>query len=340
MKGKRVLCFLLALFLTASLIPSPAWAEGEAREIQVTIQTGMGTSAQASLSWEDGWFTQAPSQYQQGLAQASMALSAAAYSQDQGEELADALTGLGFEQVHLYHYGPEEEEAENQVAYAFGFKKLAGADKTLAAIVIQGTNGSAQWRSNFRIGEGNHHQGFALARDEMMEQLESYLAALPEDELLFFLTGHSRGAAVANLAADRLALELFRLAQLGAGRGENGGIEIKVGIADVKGPGAFRGNAHGSGNNVVLACSHTGEDAVPGNVLHFDFKTAGLCDFLDKRRVKAYRLLVVVQIFHRGEGAVCGNNVLFCSNSLGSNAEQEDCQQGKKEFFKHVNLRK
>ena len=207
MKGKRVLCFLLALFLTASLVPSPAWAEGEAREIQVTIQTGTGTSAQASLSWEDGWFVQAPSQYQQGLAQASMALSAAAYSQNQGEELADALTGLGFEQVHLYHYGPEEEEAENQVAYAFGFKKLAGADKTLVAIVIQGTNGSAQWRSNFRIGEGNHHQGFALARDEMMEQLESYLAALPEDEPLFFLTGHSRGAAVANLAAQRLTEE-------------------------------------------------------------------------------------------------------------------------------------
>lgn len=207
MKGKKILCVLLALLLTASLAPAPAWAQGEKQEIQVTIQTGTGTSSQVSLSWEDSWFAQEPSQYQQGLAQASMVLSAAAYSQGQGEELANALTGLGFEQVELYHYAPEEKEAEDQVAYAFGCKKLADTDKTLVAVVIQGTDGSAQWRSNFRIGEGTEHQGFALARDEMMEQLDSYLATLSDDEPLFFLTGHSRGAAVANLAAQRLTEE-------------------------------------------------------------------------------------------------------------------------------------
>ena len=85
MKGKKILCVLLALLLTASLAPAPAWAQGEKQEIQVTIQTGTGTSAQVSLSWEDSWFAQEPSQYQQGLARASMVLSAAAYSQDQGE---------------------------------------------------------------------------------------------------------------------------------------------------------------------------------------------------------------------------------------------------------------
>lgn len=207
MRGKKILCVLLALLLTASLAPAPAWAQGEKQEIQVTIQTGTGTSSQVSLSWEDSWFAQEPSQYQQGLAQASMVLSAAAYSQGQGEELANALTGLGFEQVELYHYASEEKEAEDQVAYAFGCKKLADTDKTLVAVVIQGTDGSAQWRSNFRIGEGTEHQGFALARDEMMEQLDSYLATLSDDEPLFFLTGHSRGAAVANLAAQRLTEE-------------------------------------------------------------------------------------------------------------------------------------
>lgn len=141
MKGKKILCVLLALLLTASL--APAWAQGEKQEIQVTIQTGTGTSAQVSLSWEDSWFAQEPSQYQQGLAQASMVLSAAAYSQGQGEELANALTGLGFEQVELYHYAPEEESPEDQAAYAFGCKKLADTDKTLVAVVLQGTDGSA-----------------------------------------------------------------------------------------------------------------------------------------------------------------------------------------------------
>ena len=72
MKGKKILCVLLALLLTASLAPAPAWAQGEKQEIQVTIQTGTGTSSQVSLSWEDSWFFQEPSQYQQGLAQASM----------------------------------------------------------------------------------------------------------------------------------------------------------------------------------------------------------------------------------------------------------------------------
>ncbi len=207
MRKKKILCFLLALLLTASLVPSPTWAKEGEQEIQVTIQTGTGAASQAPLSWQDGWFSQEPGEYQQDLAQASMVLSATAYSQGQGEELSGALTGLGFEQVQLYHYTPEEEGAEDQVAYAFGCKKLADTNKTLVAVVLQGTDGSTQWRSNFRIGEGPEHQGFALARDEMMAQLESYLAPLPADEPLFFLTGHSRGAAVANLAAQRLMEE-------------------------------------------------------------------------------------------------------------------------------------
>ncbi len=78
----------------------------------------------------------------------------------------------------------------------------------LLLAVIRGTK-DEEWYSNFNIGEGYEHAGFGKASDLVMENIKSYMQSnnLMYENTDIFITGHSRGAAVANLTAARLTDE-------------------------------------------------------------------------------------------------------------------------------------
>ena len=69
----------------------------------------------------------------------------------------------------------------------------------------------ADWITNFNFwpeqwAEGvNVHRGFKIALEEVWAELENYLSELKKNNLKIWLTGHSLGAALATLAADRFS---------------------------------------------------------------------------------------------------------------------------------------
>lgn len=72
------------------------------------------------------------------------------------------------------------------------------------AVILRGTNGD-EWYSNFDVGYSAEHSGFAKAADFAELKLGDYVfthAIGMEPE--FFVTGYSRGGAVANILAKRL----------------------------------------------------------------------------------------------------------------------------------------
>lgn len=81
---------------------------------------------------------------------------------------------------------------------------LSHKEKSLLA-VIRGTK-DEEWYSNFYIGDGAEHAGFSKAADLVISNIKDYASRknLDLENTRIFLTGHSRGAAVANLAAARL----------------------------------------------------------------------------------------------------------------------------------------
>ncbi|MBD5154296.1 MAG: lipase family protein [Oscillibacter sp.] len=192
------------------LCQSPALAAEEGTA--VTIGTGIPETpkAEVTIQWDDAWFTRDASDYRQDLALSSMALSGAAYGRE-GKDVQEALKALGFEKIESYNYQIFNETGD-QVAYTFGLKTVkdrAGKSVRLAAVIVRGTGDYTEWASNLDVGTQADHEGFAKAAEELQKNLEKYLskAGITEKargQMKFLLTGHSRGAAVANLLAVRL----------------------------------------------------------------------------------------------------------------------------------------
>lgn len=94
---------------------------------------------------------------------------------------------------------------------AIGHHKVSwnGQIKTVVGIFIRGTDSSiSEWSSNFDMGPSTnavspYHKGFRVTEQRLLNFVDRYLETeLPGvDHLCFWLSGHSRGAALANLMA-------------------------------------------------------------------------------------------------------------------------------------------
>jgi len=207
----RYITLLLLLTITASLLIPGAIAAGA---VPVTISTGVNGAAnpQVDVLWDDAWFNGDPATYNHDLAIASMALSGAAYLSGKKTGVQAALNAMGFGDIRAYNYRPSLETVSQVAAYTFATKTISGVsggDTYLTAVVIRGTGESMEWAGNLNMGEGQDHEGFAKARNELLARLDEYLTdagitAEKRQTMKFLITGHSRGAAVANLTAASL----------------------------------------------------------------------------------------------------------------------------------------
>lgn len=205
---------LVWTLLCACALPGAAAKEDGSLHIKLGIATGLREAPAAELdcAWDDSWFAGDPGTYDSGLARAAMALSAAAYEgEDDPPGVRQALEDLGFDRVRSYNYHAAALSA-GKTAYTFGLKTVldeAGSLVHLAAVIIRGTGSYTEWAGNLNVGEGRDHQGFAAARDELLANLDRYLTQAKvtgkdRETTRFFLTGHSRGGAAANLTAAYL----------------------------------------------------------------------------------------------------------------------------------------
>ena len=114
---------------------------------------------------------------------------------------------LGFENARFYHYNKSLSDYDDKVAFSFANKPIInenGNVDTLVTVVIRGGGYGAEWASNFNVGNSGNHIGFQTAANEVYHALESYLPLVKNDSnscVKLWITGFSRGAAVANLTA-------------------------------------------------------------------------------------------------------------------------------------------
>ena len=210
----RTVCVLLAVLLLFRLVPAPASAKGP------TVQTdgdadlfgtyeGYSTYAAGetfadSFYYRDDWFQAEPSQADPALALLSMQLTAAAVDGTEDGFGAALLQELGFSERGFAGFGTEDPE---DCAYTWGKKPLG--DCTLVAIAVQSYALDAAtkekgWTQNFLVnGEEAEGEHFGLAR--AAEKALDGIASLGGDgKVKYWITGHSRGGALANLIAAKL----------------------------------------------------------------------------------------------------------------------------------------
>lgn len=156
--------------------------------------------------YSDDWFSDDPSSENKELALASMQLIASCVSDEEDSSGAEFLRSMGFEEVGFSNFGSSDPADCN---YTWARKTLG--DKTLVAVAIQSVNydwklRNMAWKQNFTVngadGESTgEHYAYAKAADKISEEI----AALAGDgDAVFWITGHSRGGAIANVTATRL----------------------------------------------------------------------------------------------------------------------------------------
>ena len=160
------------------------------------------------INLKQSWFTQDSMEYNHQLAILCSQYAMIGYDNVKSKKpnLEKALSTLGMSgEIEI-----QPVATKNQVNYFLANRKINAGGKQYT-LIFAGFIGSYhdQWYSNFDPGTGDTHQGFNNAKEYVYEKLESYISKLgiSKDDTKILITGHSRGAATANLVAAKLIKE-------------------------------------------------------------------------------------------------------------------------------------
>lgn len=208
--AKRIISVLTSVIFCLSLIScNNSKTENNSNKTyeRYTASVAVDNNTVVNAVYSDEYIDRENDEYNYDLALLCSILSSSAYCSAKDVEFG--LTDLGFSDIKTYNY---DSDKADKVAYTLASRYFDG-EKTVIA-VLRGSVGS-EWESNFNIAESayidgdnsilakGYHEGFYKACDEFLGNLDSYCQQVGYIGNVI-ITGHSRGAAVANLAAAKL----------------------------------------------------------------------------------------------------------------------------------------
>ena len=198
--ASKLLSVLLALTMLAGLLPGKALAAGEDYQFGTLQYFSKMTKEYTgdTYYYTDQWFQKAPKERNDSLALVSAQL-AASVAEDPANSVA-FLQKLGFSDAEAVGFVSTKTD---DCAYVVGTKIIG--KKKLMAVAFQGTNyGDKGWQQNVTVnGSGSYgldHAAFSAAAKAFVDD---YSQQEKKPDILW-ITGQSRGGAVANLAAAYL----------------------------------------------------------------------------------------------------------------------------------------
>ena len=197
---KRIFGFLLLVPLLL-----PACSQGEKGISFVSNHNEFETF------YADSYFLTRNEEYHQGIALASFASTMTTCGDEEeyskrGEYLTSLWKKEGFTDIVLSHTMKVKPTLDS-IGFGIAQKKIS--DFTLVAITIRSGSYGAEWASNLTIGAEGHSKGFKDASDTVYAGLAEYLSSKNvQGHTKFWLSGYSRGGAVANLTAAHILQQI------------------------------------------------------------------------------------------------------------------------------------
>lgn len=226
--AKGLLCAFLFVLLSAFLLAGVCAAETQEIPIEFVSDDEVRS---ISIDYdEEGYFSSNASEYNLSLAQASLAMAAAAFApeseyyaetDEDAEEyrcqyLKSAYENLSFSEMRFYNYDKSLNSTDDRVAYGIANKTISvnNTDWTLFAVQVRGGGYAGEWASNlnitpYNIGDTKYSIGFGKPAEDIYNTLNESLTLIPADEsgekkVKIWISGFSRGAAVSNALAGEL----------------------------------------------------------------------------------------------------------------------------------------
>lgn len=175
---------------------------------------GSGRDFTAAFVWDEEYFAGLASRYNPSLATMSLAFAMAAFAstdeiagptRGQAWNAMDMLSQIGFDGIETNYYFTTVPHEDSMGVVAANKEIVAdGRYYTLLAIATRGSGYGMEWAGNFTVGALGYHEGFRLAAEETLRFVEDYVARHGQyfhENIKIWITGYSRGAAVANLFA-------------------------------------------------------------------------------------------------------------------------------------------
>ncbi|MBQ6326748.1 MAG: leucine-rich repeat protein, partial [Clostridia bacterium] len=201
-----LLCLATLLGLMLCLATSAAAEELDYPYMEIT--GSLPGLSDAGFTYSDSMLLTNSSDMSHDLLKASSVLSAAGY----GSQASSMLNSMGYTDIEYLNNGARTLDNCDKVAYTVGHKDLPDINTRLWCVVVRGAPNNCEWFSSFNLGENNsgRHEGFHTAAWEVSNDLDARFDATVNSGMrcVVWLTGHSRGAAVANILAGRYTTRL------------------------------------------------------------------------------------------------------------------------------------
>lgn len=186
------------------------------------LKTGFATSKVSYIMDYRNFFA-TTKKYNSSIATISSLFSSVIYngSSYDGMNLTKFMTKHGIKDVNDYNLASMYTDSDVSEAY-IGHRKVTynGVTKEIIVVVVKGTNGTIkEWESNFDIGSTinkskfsdwtitSNHKGFDVAATRILKCITDYESKSYLDKSAkkaYWVTGHSRGAGIANILGARL----------------------------------------------------------------------------------------------------------------------------------------
>lgn len=170
-----------------------------------------GAPGSVTLNFKNSWFDNDSINYNHELCQFTSKFAMLGYDQGDGkgnhtENFNELRTGL--EKCKFNDIVIDKESGKDRVDYFIANRKIKDSNGKIWNLVFAefiGTN-TDQWYTDFEPGTGDIHEGFSNARNYVYVKLLDYIEAhnFNRENTKILLTGHSRGAATANLLGAML----------------------------------------------------------------------------------------------------------------------------------------
>lgn len=210
-RPKKVMSLILAVILLFITLCFNGAATGDE-----VIHGVLINGVISDYTYSDSYFSGDSYEYSLDTALISLHFQMAAMQNDNGAgkdiELAkmpdagiDFLNSLGFDTVKAYGYNMPY--ATDSIGCLIGQKNIDDKNETVIALGIRGGNYEWEWGGNLKIGTGEEHEGFSIAKDGVLDDLADFISDFKStfnSNVKIWITGFSRSAAVGNLAAAAL----------------------------------------------------------------------------------------------------------------------------------------
>ena len=215
---RRTRFFLISLFFSISVV------HAEKLSLPVAgLFVPHESNVRADFEWNEKWFGEKSSfVYNHNLARIAILFSQLSYSDIEEKQydsaIVEAYEALGVQRQNIdLHYDidiDDENFGIDQCAFSFACKEIDSyyGKKQLVFVVVRGTVVNFhEWMSNLNVSNNTrkvpvYHEGFNKCAQQVMNELFFFLEKhnIDLDDTFFLVTGHSRGAAVANLVGAHM----------------------------------------------------------------------------------------------------------------------------------------